>query len=303
MRIFITGGSGFIGQQLIPVLSKDHQIIHLCNDLRDHAAVTQELLSANPEIVIHLAARTEVERSFYEPTVFSDINYAGSINLIEAAARCDNLRMFLFASTMEVYGWQPISDEVRQLGRTDKHAVFDESTQPNPNAPYAVAKFGVEKYLEYKHRSQGFPFSALRQTNCYGRHDNDFFVTEQIIRQMLTKDVIQLGDPLPYRNFIYIDDLVTSWISLLDNLSAVTGRIFTMGPDQPIQIRTWAEMIAEQLEWQGDIEWHTKPHRPGEIYWLNSSGTALSASTGWQPTVDAMDGLSRTIEIWQRKFT
>lgn len=303
MRIFITGGSGFIGQRLVPLLSKDHQVIHLQNDLRDHAGVTQELVSANPEIVIHLAARTEVERSFYEPTLFSDINYAGSINLIEAAAQCDNLRMFLFASTMEVYGWQPISGEVRQLGHTDKHAVFDELTPPNPNAPYAVAKFGVEKYLEYKHRSQGFPFSALRQTNCYGRHDNDFFVTEQIISQMLIKDEIQLGDPLPYRNFIYIDDLVAAWISLLDNLPAVEGRIFTVGPDQPIQIRTWAEMIAAQLSWQGDIEWHTKPHRPGEIYWLNSASTALTSATGWQSKVDATDGIARTIEIWQRKLT
>lgn len=303
MRIFITGGSGFIGQRLVPLLEKDHQVMHLRNDLRDHAAVTQELLSANPEIVIHLAARTEVERSFYEPTLFSDINYAGSINLIEAAAQCDNLRMFLFASTMEVYGWQPISDEVRQLGRTYQHAVFDESTPPNPNAPYAVAKFGVEKYLEYKHRSQRFPFSALRQTNCYGRHDNDFFVTEQIISQMLIKDAIQLGDPLPYRNFIYIDDLAAAWISLLDNLPAITGRIFTVGPDQPIQIRTWAEMIGAQLGWQGHIEWHTKPHRPGEIYWLNSAGTALTAATGWRTKIDATDGIARTIEIWKRKLS
>ena len=59
------------------------------------------------------------------------------------------------------------------------------ATPPNPNAPYAVAKYGCEKYLEYAHRSYGLPFTAIRQTNAYGRKDNNFFVTEQIIYQML----------------------------------------------------------------------------------------------------------------------
>lgn len=302
MRIFVTGASGFIGRKLVHALEQAHKVTHLSSDLRDHARVQQELLSADPEIIIHLAARTEVEQSFYEPTVFSDVNYAGSVNLIEVAGLCANLRMFLFASTMEVYGWQPISDKIRQQGTTTEHQIFDEFTPPRPNAPYAVAKFGVEKYLEYKHRSQGFPFSALRQTNCYGRHDNDFFVTEQIISQMLIKKTIELGDPLPYRNFIYIDDLIDAWTSMLDHCDAINGRIFTVGPDQPFQIQSWAELIAQHLAWKGHIKWHTKPYRAGEIYWLNSSSKMLTDTTGWKPQISVQDGIARTIDTWQRKM-
>ena len=52
---------------------------------------------------------------------------------------------------MEVYGWQPISDEIENGNIPNTLPSFDENTTPNPNAPYAVAKYGVEKYLEYVH--------------------------------------------------------------------------------------------------------------------------------------------------------
>ena len=184
MRIFITGHQGFIGSHLIERL-QEHNLTLLQSDLRDHQAVQEELVAADPEVIVHLAARTEVEQSFYEQITFSEVNYVGTVNLIEGTRRLKNLKNFVFASTMEVYGWQPISDVIKE-GKENSIVAFDEETQPNPNAPYAVAKYACEKYLEYANRSYGLPFTAIRQTNAYGRKDNDFFVTEQIITQMLT---------------------------------------------------------------------------------------------------------------------
>jgi nucleoside-diphosphate-sugar epimerase len=209
MKIFLTGSNGFIGSHLIPFLKKNnHEIYSLKSDLLDFESVTSEVLSISPDIIVHLGARTEVEKSFYEQISFSQINYVGSINLIEAANKLKNFKNFVFASTMEVYGWQPISDEIKYNNIPKKFIAFDENTEPHPNAPYAVAKYGVEKYLEYMHRSFNFPFTAIRQTNSYGRKDNNFFVTEQIISQMIKNDKeISLGYAEPYRNFIYIDDL------------------------------------------------------------------------------------------------
>ena len=112
MKIFMTGWQGFIGSHLRETL-KQHEISLLQNDLRDHAAVQEELIEADPEVIVHLAARTEVEQSFYEQITFSEVNYVGTVNLIEGARRLKNLRNFVFASTMEVYGWQPISDVIR----------------------------------------------------------------------------------------------------------------------------------------------------------------------------------------------
>jgi nucleoside-diphosphate-sugar epimerase len=302
VKILMTGSSGFIGSHLSDRL-KNHEVHHLKSDLLDHQSVAGEVLSVKPDIIVHLAARTEVEQSFYEQITFSEINYVGTVNLIETAAKVKNLRNFVFASTMEVYGWQPISDEIEEHGTPKQSIAFDEYTVPNPNAPYAVAKYGCEKYLEYAHRCYNFPFTALRQTNCYGRKDNQFFVTEQIINQMLTNpDECNLGYAEPYRNFIFVDDMLDAWETVINNPDKCNdGSIFTIGPDNPIKIRDYAELIAKKLDWKGTINWDTKLFRAGEIYWLNSNNTLIKKKLGWEPKVTLDEGLDKTIKIWKAK--
>jgi|TARA_R110000851_G_scaffold310024_1_gene469642 nucleoside-diphosphate-sugar epimerase len=304
MKLLLTGSSGFIGSHLTPDLQKNFELFHLKSDLLDHKKVQDEVASISPDIIVHLAARTEVEKSFYEQTSFSEVNYVGTVNLIEAASRVKNLKNFVFASTMEVYGWQPISDEIKMYNKPSTHVAFDENTQPNPNAPYAVAKYGCEKYLEYAHRCLGLPFTALRQTNCYGRKDNDFFVTEQIITQMLENpNEINLGYSEPYRNFIFIDDMMSVWQTVIQNHDKCNdGKIFTIGPDNPIKIKDYADMIANKIGWNGKINWNTKPARPGEIYWLNSNATLLEKTLGWSSKTSLDAGLDYTIDIWNKKI-
>lgn len=305
MKILMTGSSGFIGQFLTERLEKDHQLHHMKSDLRAHKEIHNEVLAVQPDIIVHLAARTEVEQSFYKPITFSEINYVGTVNLIEAAARIKRLKNFVFASTMEVYGWQPISDEVENNSKPKKFIAFDENTVPNPNAPYAVAKYGCEKYLKYAHRCYDLPFTALRQTNCYGRKDNDFFVTEQIISQMLTDpNECNLGYSEPYRNFIFVEDMLDAWTTVVNNPTKCNdGMIFTIGPDNPIKIKDYAELIAKKLNWKGTINWNKKLFRAGEIYWLNSNNDLITKTLGWKPKVSMNEGLDLTIEIWKKKLS
>jgi nucleoside-diphosphate-sugar epimerase len=302
MKILITGSSGFIGQHLLPRIREIGEVYELKCDLTDHRAIQDEVKSVSPDIIVHLAARTEVQKSFYEQVSFSEVNYVGTVNLIEACRQIDPMPYFVFASTMEVYGWQPISDEVEHTGTYKDSVAFDENTVPHPNAPYAVAKFGCEKYLEYAERAYGLRWTAMRQTNCYGRKDNDFFVTEQIISQMLKGNVCNLGYAEPYRNFIYIDDLLDAWMTLITNADKCSGEIFTIGPDEPRKIKDCANYIAEQLNWKGTVNWNTKDPRHGEIWWLNSNHKKLTELTGWQPKVSYEDGIARTISHWKEKL-
>ena len=305
MKILLTGAIGFIGQHLLPQLAKQGHTVHcLASNLLNYNDVEKEVLIVDPELIIHLAARTEVEKSFYEQISFSQVNYVGTVNLINTACKLKNLRNFLFSSTMEVYGWQPESDLIKNGTNFTTLPVFNESTEPHPNAPYAVAKYGCEKYLEYAHRSLGLPFCALRQTNTYGRTDNDFFVVEQIITQMLRNpNEINLGYSEPYRNFLFIDDLINLWLMLVEHTDAVAnGEIFTVGPPNALRIRELATIIATKLEWRGRMNWNKKPARPGEIYLLNSEHKKLTACIGWTPTVELDQGLDKTISIWKNKL-
>lgn len=303
MKILVTGTSGFIGQHFVQRTQNDYDIISFESDLTDFNKARQEVLDHNPDQIVHLAARTEVEKSFYEPMVFSHINYLGTENLVNAACELSQLKNFIFSSTMEVYGWQPVSDEIKNGNVPDILPVFDENTVPHPNAPYAVAKLACEKYLEYAHRCKNLPFTALRQTNTYGRKDNNFFVVEQIITQMLNNpSEINIGYREPYRNFLYIDDLIDLWVEIVKRPELVNqGEIFTIGPANAVSIESLADMIAKKLNWNGKINWNEKPERPGEIYLLNSSCKKINSFIGWEPKVELNDGLDYTINAWKEK--
>ena len=92
------------------------------------------------------------------------------------------------------------------------------------------------------------PYTIIRLTNCYGRDKNDFFVTEQIITQMLNNDnEVNLGYAEPYRNFIYVDDMIEMWSSVIENNDKCIGKTFTIGPEHAIKISDYADMIAKKL--------------------------------------------------------
>ena len=300
-KVLITGSSGFIGGYLKARFAGKYEVHELISDLLDTEGMRSQLNEVNPDYIIHLAARTEVEKSFYEQTTFSEVNYVGTVNLIELARSLTNLKLFVFSSTMETYGWQPESDLIRDdLPFT--LPVFDENTPQNPNAPYAVAKVGGEYYLKYAERAYNFPFCAFRQTNTYGRWDNDFFVVEQVITQMMDNpDEINLGYGKPYRNFLFIDDLINLYETVLEQPDNARGQIFCTGPDNALSIEQLVDKIAKKMNWTGKVNWGTKLKRHGEIYVLNSTAAKAEQMLGWKPLVDLDDGLDRTIEMWKNK--
>lgn len=296
-KVFITGGRGFIGFELIQrILKEDRLIIWAPSEqelnLMDYVKVGNMLQKFDPHFIIHLAAKTEVEKSFYEPIEFSEVNYCGTVNLIEKAKNLKNLELFIFSSTMETYGNVP-----KHLWKP-----FDENTPQLPNAPYAVAKLACEKYLMYACRAYGFPSTILRQANTYGRKDNDFFVVEQIITQMLKNpDEINLGYREPWRNFLYIDDLIDLYMLVLNNVDLARSEVFCAGIPNAIQISKLAKKIAGLIGWEGKINWGTKPARPGEIYYLNCTNKKAAAVLDWRPKYDLTEGLGKTIKHWKGK--
>lgn len=307
-KILLTGASGFIGQYLVEALKDTYEIHAVYNDpasttkndlpqnqkhiadLKDKRDLERVVKTVQPHFVLHLAAKTEVALSFDNYSEVSEVNYVGTVNLAEANRKYNpNLKLFVMASTMETYGHQ---DPLK--------GAFTENTVQKPMAPYAVAKIACEYYLRYMEYAYKFPFTIFRQTNAYGRTDNDFFVVERIITQMLDGKECNLGEPEPVRNFIWIDDLIDLYKVTLQKYDDARGNVFCTGPDNGITIRELAEMVREKTGFDGTINWHTIPKRPGEIYYLNSTPKKAKKVLGWEPKVGLSEGLDRTIEIWRK---
>ena len=308
MKVFITGISGFIGQYLSTRLQSNGYTVYglyqteetkdkndipeenkFVADLMDKDKIEAIISEVKPDFVIHLAAKTEVALSFDNYIEVSQVNYVGTVILAEANRKLNpNLKLFLMASTMETYGHQDKLD-----------GAFTELTEQKPMAPYAVAKLAAEKYLKYMRFAYSFPATMIRQTNAYGRTDNDFFVVERIITQMLSGNVCNLGEPKPIRNFLYIDDLIDLYMAVLTNVDKAKDEIFVTGPDNALTIEELANEIKSILKWDGTINWHTIPQRPGEIFYLNSNPAKAQKVLGWKPKVFLHDGLKKTIKIWE----
>lgn len=287
MTMLISGSTGFIGQHLVKEFS-DFDVFQASEqnmDLTDSAQVEAVVAQVQPEIVIHLAAKTEVAFSFDNYLGVSEVNYLGTVALAEANRRLNpNLRLFVMASTMETYGHQPVLVPVT------------EETPQHPAAPYSVAKVACEKYLAYMRYAYDFPSVVLRQTNTYGRHDNDFFIVERIISQMARGDTCRLGAAEPWRNFLYIDDLVRLYRRIVEERPE--GETFVTGPSNALPIWQLAAKIQALMGWAGSIEWDTQPIRPGEIFYLNSNPQKAWDWLAWRPEVELDEGLKLTIDKW-----
>jgi UDP-glucose 4-epimerase len=314
MKILVTGITGFIGSYLAErLLANGHTVAGFARQsnrlnhpafqkllgraqmyygsLTDQHSVRWMVKDFQPDVIFSLGAISPVAYSFDHPQEVGEANYIGVINLAEAALReCPRLKRFVQASSMETYGFQ------------EKREPFVETDEQRPAAPYAVAKVAAEKYIQYLHYAHKFPGVALRQTNAYGRKENDYFVIEAIITQMLKGEVCKLGDPRPVRNFIFISDLLDLYEALITADDHVNGEVFNTGPANGISIGQLAQDIKGILGWAGELQWYTRPVRPGEIFYLNSSAQKAKDLLGWQPQVDLCDGIQRTIAIWRDNF-
>lgn len=307
MRILVTGGTGFIGSHLIPLLlEKEHDVWELQRyvtgrigsfhktktvyaDLADDFSVRRAIRVAKPDAVIHMAAISAVAYSYDHPQEVIETNLVGTINLAEACLRENsNLMQFMFAGTSEEYGNNGFETQT-------------ETNPLNPASPYAVSKVACEKYLNYMNEAYDFPVTILRPFNTYGRKEDSHFLAERAITQMLTRSVVQLIDPTPIRDWMFIEDHVNAYLTCLGNEKTL-GEVFNFCTGKGITVKDTVEKIAEIAGFKGEIQWGSAPPRPTESKLIVGSYEKAKRVLNWEPKWPLERGLAKTVELWREKL-
>jgi GDP-4-dehydro-6-deoxy-D-mannose reductase len=308
MKFLITGITGFIGKELRKAIKskyKDAEIyglvrwshhkedtegfIPIYGDLSNYSDMVAIAKEVKPDYIINLGAMTPVSLSFEKPFDYMEANFIGVMNLVEANRKFNpQLVKFIQASTPESYGIQeqPLTPESRQ----------------EPSSPYGISKAAADMYLLYAQRALGFPAVISRHTNCYGRKDQNHFVVEAIVTQMLKTPIggkIYLGARDPKRDFLYIDDVVSFYMALIDK--GVPGNAYTAGWNTSFSIEDLVYVAEVTTGWTGEIVWDSIPKRPGEVPEIRLDPSKAEKELGWKPQIGLHEGLARVMEVWRDK--
>lgn len=320
MRIFVTGMTGFLGDQLAtkllerghtlgtmarnvasadrPIAQNTESMIrgekrkgvsYYYGDLTDYLNIQDILSNFKPDVIIHLAAQTSVAYSFTHSTEVFNVNFLGAVNMAEAARRTlPKLKKFIFSGSVEEYGIQ------------DKFP-SKETAELRAASPYGVAKIASEKYLKYLFDAYGFPSVIFRNANSYGRRYNHQFVIESIIYQMYQgKSPIKLGDPKPIRDFVFEPDLLSAYVLAAESKNKkILGESINIGIGKAISIKELAEKIAKITGYKGKIKWNSFPKRQLEIPRLQIDNSKAKKLLKWKPQYTLDEGLRITASFYE----
>lgn len=298
-RVLVTGGSGFIGANLVrTLLDRRYQVTVLDNlstgrknylagldidfveaDILDSDRVHQ--LLSEFQAVVHLAAQAGVPRSVEDPLEDFEINARGTLLLLEAARRV-GIHRFVFASSNAPLGRQsPPSTEEKA---------------PLPMSPYGASKLAGEGYCMAYHGSWGLGTVVLRFANVYGPFSghNDSVVSS-FFKKILAGEELTIYDAGDQtRDFIYVSDLCEAIVLALE--SQVGGELFQVATGTETSISGLAAIVQEMVS--GDVEQGVRvsfaPPRPGDIHKNYSDIRKIRALLQWEPSTVLSDGLLLT---------
>jgi len=319
MSVLLTGISGFIGSELgRRLVEKGYRVhglirhssgrmldnikdymdkVHLIHgDLREYHSVRLAIRESDPEFIVHVGAITPVRLSFDDPFSNIDVNLRGTANLIHAAlGLAPNLKRFVLASTMEVYGWQ------------DRQEPFAEDLPLHPASPYAVSKAAADMYVRMLGKVSQLNYTVLRPCNSYGRKNETRFIVEYLVTSMLRKEKVYIGAPRSIRDLMHVDDHVAAYLRVMEDENA-NQQTFNVGTGHGTTIRALADMVAELTDYKNRIvesyppDYPTRPAFADPPY-LVLDPSKIEAKIGWKATVTLQQGLSRTFEYWRKRLS
>lgn len=322
MKIFVTGGAGYIGSHVVKALGEEgHEIGVYDNlstghewailsgrllrgDLADAASLDEAIRDFNPDALMHFAASIQVEESVREPLMYYRNNVANTLNLLEAMVN-NGIRYLVYSSTAAVYGMpeaMPVTEE----------------TPMSPINPYGASKVMVEQVLRDLTAAKDFRYIALRYFNVAGADPGGRIgqayrdATHLITRALKTAKgehtcLSIFGTDYPtkdgtcIRDYIHVDDLASAHVLALDRL-VTTGKsdIFNCGYGHGFTVKEVVKTV--KIVTGIDFRVVETGRRAGDPPAIVADSGKLRKATGWTPRHDNLQFIVKTAWDWERKL-
>lgn len=315
MKVFLTGGAGYIGSVTTEMLlDGGHEVVVFDNlerghkaavdkraklvqgDLRDAAQVQRAMKNAKPDAVMHFAAYALVGESMKAPFMYFNNNTTGATNLVEAMVR-NNVPRIVFSSTCATYGFP---DQVP----------ITEDTPQRPVNPYGESKLMFEKVLSWYQKVHGIEpvflryFNACGATEKFGEdHEPETHLIPNVIKVALRQQphVSIFGtdyntpDGTCIRDYIHIKDLGRA------HISALTGKVtgaFNLGTGTGFSVREVIDVVRKVT--RQDILEVVSPRRPGDPDRLVAAAGKAKKILKWVPRYSNLEDIVESAWAWHQ---
>ena len=310
-KILVTGGAGFIGSNFVRMMVRDttHDIVNVDAltyagnlenlvdlegnkrhvfvraDIADTTAMARVFGDHRPDVVVHFAAESHVDRSVLDATAFVRTNVAGTQVLLDQS-RAHKVQRFVHVSTDEVYG---------SLG---PWGYFTEETPIQPNSPYSSSKAGSDLLVRAAVHTHHMDCVITRCSNNYGPYQFPEKLIPLIIANAMDgKKLPVYGDGRNVRDWIYVEDHCTGVRAAMERGKA--GEVYNFGGNAE---RENIEVIRQILKLVGrgeDLITYVKD-RPGDDRRYAMDVSKAKATLGWTPSFTFEDGIRQTVDWYVR---
>lgn len=302
MKILLTGSTGFLGQNLEPVLSEDYEVVGYGSepwDLRKQSLVEYIVQKIRPDVIVHAAGSVGgIGANQENPGKFMYDNLIMGTNLIHQAMKCRVTKFVLLGTVCAYPKHTPVPFKEENLWNG-----YPEET----NAPYGIAKKTLMRLVEAYHEQYDFNGVNLVPVNMYGPHDHFNLTSSHVIPALILKvktaidnnesSITLWGTGQASREFLYAPDCAEAIKLAIEK--DVSPEPINIGTGKEIKISQLIDTIADIMGFDGDIIYDTNKPDGQPRRCLDTS--RAKDRLGFEAKTNLRDGLVKTIEWFRTK--
>ena len=314
-KAFITGIAGFAGSYLakellehgyqvsgsiykddppetISVLKKDVKLVTL--DILNPVKTAKIIKEQNPDYLFHLAAFSSVGRSFSNERLTYDINFNGTLNILEAAQELKKLKKIVYISSSDCYGkFSP------------KSKTLTENDPLNPVSPYAISKTAAEYLCQFHHSRYNLPILISRSFNHSGPGQNENFVIPSFCKQIAMieankqKPLMEVGDLSVKRDLSDVRDIAEGYRLMAE--FGKEGRVYQLCSGKAIAIKTVLNKLIKLSNKNITVKIDNKIFRKNDIHTIRGDNSRAVKELGFSLNYTIDNTLLDSLNYWREK--